>query len=126
MSKANGKAASPWGGRRTGSSRHPAVPTSDAAHRPATDGAGDDEPAVVRAVDARELLNGRLALPVPEVAKLLGISSAAVRLMIARGNLPGRKVGGGTERITFIVPTGALLSWLDGTLRTGTGVAQAG
>lgn len=71
---------------------------------------------VARRVDAGELLKGRLALPVPEVAKLLGISSAAVRLMIARGDLPGRKVGGGTERVTYIVPTGALLSWLDGTL----------
>ena len=68
-----------------------------------------------RSVDAREHLKGRLALPVPEVAELLGISSATVRLMIVRGNLPGRKVGGGTERITYIVPTGALLVWLDGT-----------
>ena len=54
------------------------------------------------------------SLPVPEVAKLLGISSAAVRLMIARGNLPGRKVGGGTERVTYIVPTDGLLTWLAG------------
>jgi len=67
-------------------------------------------------VDARERVKGRLALPVREVAKLLGISSAAVRLMIARGGFPGRKVGGGTERVTYIVPTEALLSWLDGTL----------
>src|SRR5437868_2535819 len=64
-------------------------------------------------VDARILLMSRLALPVPEVAKLLGISSAAVRLMIHRGALPGKKVGGGTERVTYIIPTGALLSWLD-------------
>jgi len=66
-------------------------------------------------VDARQLLRGRLALPVPEVAELLGVSSAAVRLMIHRGDLPGRKVGGGTERVTYIIPTGALLTWLDGT-----------
>jgi len=64
--------------------------------------------------DTCEALKGRLALPVPEVAKLLGISSAAVRLMIARGNLPGRKVGGGTERMTYIVPTQALMLWLEG------------
>ena len=56
-----------------------------------------------RSVDAREHLKKPLALPVPEVAELL------------RGNFPGRKVGGGTERITYIVPTGALLVWLDGT-----------
>jgi hypothetical protein len=64
--------------------------------------------------DAREYLKSRLALPVAKVAPLLGISSAAVRLMIARGGLPGKKVGGGEERITYIVPTGALLAWLDG------------
>jgi hypothetical protein len=34
--------------------------------------------------------------------------------MIARGDLAGRKVGGGTERVTYIVPTGALLAWLEG------------
>ncbi len=64
--------------------------------------------------DAREYLKSRLALPVAKVAPLLGISSAAVRLMIARGDLPGKKVGGGCERVTYIIPTGALLSWLDG------------
>jgi hypothetical protein len=33
-----------------------------------------------------------------------------------RGDLPGKKVGGGCERVTYIIPTGALLvSWLDGT-----------
>ena len=68
-------------------------------------------------IDAREKLKGRLALPVPEVAGLLGISTAAVRLMIARGDLPGRKIGGGTERVTYIVPTSALLAWLDGAAR---------
>jgi excisionase family DNA binding protein len=68
----------------------------------------------VRPADARGLLQGRLALPVREVAKLLGISSAAVRLMIHRGDLPGKKVGGGSERITYIIPTGPLLAWLDG------------
>lgn len=67
-----------------------------------------------RSLDARDLIKGRLALPVPEVAKLLGISSTAIRLMIARGDLPGKKVGGGIERITYIVPTGALIEWLDG------------
>jgi hypothetical protein len=67
-----------------------------------------------RAADARGFLRGRLALPVGDVAKLLGISSAAVRLMIHRGDLPGKKVGGGCERITYIIPTGALLAWLDG------------
>jgi len=61
-----------------------------------------------------QLLEKRLAFTVREVAALLGISSAAVRLMIAKGELPGRKIGGGTERVTYIVPTGALLSWLRG------------
>jgi len=64
---------------------------------------------------AAQLLEKRLALPVREVAALLGISSAAVRLMIARGALPGRKVGIGIDRVTYIVPTGALLAWLEGT-----------
>jgi hypothetical protein len=64
--------------------------------------------------DVREVLRGRLALPVPEVAKLLGISPAAVRTMIHRGTLQGRKIGGGLERVTYIVPTPGLLEWLDG------------
>jgi hypothetical protein len=68
----------------------------------------------VHPADARGFLQCRLALPVRDVAKLLGISSAAVRLMIHRGDLPGKKVGGGSERITYIIPTGALLAWLDG------------
>jgi len=72
-------------------------------------GAGEE----ARPADARGLLQGRLALPVRDVAKLLGISSAAVRLMIHRGDLPGKKVGVGSERITYIIPTGALLAWLD-------------
>lgn len=67
--------------------------------------------------DPWAVVRGRLALSVPEVAKLLGISASAVRLMIARGQLPGRKVGGGTERVTHIVPTAGLLAWLDGTSR---------
>jgi hypothetical protein len=67
--------------------------------------------------DAREYLKSRLALPVAKVAPLLGISSAAVRLMIARGDLPGRKVGGGIERVTYIVPTSALIAWLDEPVR---------
>lgn len=61
-----------------------------------------------------DLLKGRLALPVREVARLLGVSPAAVRLMIARGDLPGRKIGGGLERRTYVVPTEALLAWLRG------------
>ncbi len=56
-------------------------------------------------------------MPVTVVAQLLGISSAAVRLMIARGDLPGKKVGGGTERVTYIIPTVALIAWLDATAR---------
>lgn len=70
-----------------------------------------------RAAGACERVKDRLALPVREVAELLGISSAAVRLMIARGDLPGRKIGGGTERVTYIIPTDALLLWLEGTSR---------
>jgi len=70
--------------------------------------------AVERATpDARGFLRGRLAIPVREVAKLLGISDAAVRLMIHRGDLPGKKVGVGCERITYVIPTAALLEWLD-------------
>ena len=69
------------------------------------------------ASDAREYLRSRLAMPVSEIAQLLGISSAAVRLMIARGDLPGRKVGGGSERVTYIIPTAALIAWLDGARR---------
>jgi hypothetical protein len=73
---------------------------------------------------AAKLLEKRLALPVREVATLLGISSAAVRLMIAKGELPGRKIGIGIARMTYIVPTGALLSWLEGaSLAVAEGVA---
>jgi len=95
MSQSNGNPGTNEMGRR-GSSRPAAGPQS------------------ARGVDARELLKGRLALPVPEVAELIGVSSASVRSMIARGDLAGRKVGGGTERVTYIVPTGALLAWLEG------------
>jgi len=76
--------------------------------------------------DARESLRGRLALTVTEVAQLLGISSTAVRLMIPRGELPGRKVGGGVERMTYIVPTGPLLEWLEGKQRAKSDMAQGG
>ena len=69
--------------------------------------------AQVPQVEGCEVIRNRLALPVPEVAKLLGISSAAVRNMIARGELPGRKIGGGTDRITYIISTQALLAWLN-------------
>lgn len=82
--------------------------------RPGTPGAGftlTGEPSAP--VEICEGLRNRLALPVPEVAKLLGISSGAIRNMIARGEFPGRHVGGGTERVTYIVPTGALLRWLE-------------
>jgi len=106
LKKAIGKRAFPPEASRTHSLHHRAIRTQD------EQSGGEQE--VMRAIDARTLLKGRLALPVPEVAELLGISSAAVRLMIARGNLPGRKVGGGTERMTYIIPTGALLVWLDG------------
>jgi hypothetical protein len=103
-------------GRRTDLSDRSAVQTPEGSHRLAAARA-ETGTLAARVADAREHLKGRLALPVPEVAELLGISSAAVRLMIFRGDLPGRKVGGGTERITFIVPTGALISWLEGTPR---------
>lgn len=73
--------------------------------------------APVQKAGAAELLKDRLALPVREVAALLGISTAAVRYMIARGDLPGRKIGGGCERVTYIVPTAALLTWLEGAPR---------
>lgn len=72
----------------------------------------------IPSIGSCEAIRNRLALPVPEVAKLLGISSAAVRNMIARGDLPGRKIGGGADRITYIVPTHALLVWLEGTGRS--------
>lgn len=80
--------------------------------KPATPLPKGGEPAAGGA-DARGFLKERLALPVRDVAKLLGVSTAAVRLMIHRGDLPGKKVGGGLDRITYIVPTGALLAWLD-------------
>ncbi len=79
--------------------------------RPGTPGALTEEPPAP--VGICEGIRNRLALPVPEVAKLLGISSAAIRNMIARGELPGRKIGGGTDRLTYIVPTQALLAWLE-------------
>jgi hypothetical protein len=117
MSKANVKLASLGGGRKTMSSRPSAERIPDAADRLAADWDVSSGKKGGSALDARAHLKGRLALPVPEVAELLGISSAAVRLMIARGEFPGRKIGGGTERVTYIVPTGALLGWLDGTAR---------
>ena len=114
MKKAEAKAARVREAWRAMSSKPVARPRSDAAggKGPVLVASGDRKES--RSTDARELLKGRLALPVPEVAELLGISSAAVRLMIHRGDLPGKKVGGGCERVTYIIPTGALLSWLDG------------
>jgi hypothetical protein len=47
-----------------------------------------------------------------------------MRFMIAKGELPGRKFGIGIARVTYIVPTGALLSWLEGSsLAVAEGVA---
>src|SRR5258708_39765962 len=63
---------------------------------------------------AAMLLEKRLALPVREVAAFLGIFGAAVRLMIARGGLPGRKSGRGGPSVAAIVHPGALLSWVRG------------
>jgi hypothetical protein len=115
MSEASIKSAPSGAMRRLDTSRHSAARvTTD--RPPADENHGHQEKPTCTG-NARELLKGRLALPVPEVAKLLGISSAAVRLMIARGDLPGRKVGCGTERVTYIIPTGALLLWLDGAPR---------
>jgi hypothetical protein len=76
--------------------------------------APEERPIAPARLDAREVLRGRLALTVPEVARLLGISPAAVRGMIHGGILQGRKIGGGLERVTYIVPTPGLLDWLEG------------
>ena len=46
------------------------------------------------------LVPERIPVPVAEVAELLAISSAAVHLMIHRGDLSGKKVGIDYERIT--------------------------
>jgi excisionase family DNA binding protein len=75
---------------------------------------GKSEEASAPSVGAWDQIKDRLALTVREVAALLGISSAAVRLMIARGELPARKIGSGTERVTHIIPTEGLRSWLEG------------
>lgn len=64
--------------------------------------------------DARELLKSRLALTVAEVADCIGTSPATVRSMIASGELAGCKIGGGTERVTYVVPVPALNAWLEG------------
>jgi hypothetical protein len=64
--------------------------------------------------DLPESLRERLAFGVPEVAKLSGISVSCVRKEISLGRLQGRRVGGGEERQTWIVPLDALLRWLNG------------
>lgn len=61
-----------------------------------------------------DLLSSRLALRPGEVAKLIGCSPATVRGMIARGELPGRRVGSGEKSATFVVPVEGLKSWLAG------------
>jgi hypothetical protein len=64
--------------------------------------------------DLPEALRERLALAVPEVAKLAGVSVSCVRKEIRLGRLQARRVGGGEERQTWIVPIDALLRWLSG------------
>lgn len=61
-----------------------------------------------------EALRGRLALRVSEVARLIGCSAPCVRGMIARGELPGRKVGEGEKSVSYVVPVDGLLAWLNG------------
>jgi hypothetical protein len=62
-----------------------------------------------------EKYRDRLALTVPEVAELIGLSGFAVRGLIARGELSARKLGGGAgERNHFIIAVPSLLSWLAG------------
>lgn len=58
------------------------------------------------------LLAVRLALTVPEVAQLLGVSTQTVARMIADGRLPARNVAAGRERKSFVVPVEALKKFL--------------
>ncbi len=59
-------------------------------------------------------LSGRLALRVAEVARLIGVSPATVRGMVARGELPGRRIGAGKESASYVIPTAGLVAWLAG------------
>lgn len=59
-------------------------------------------------------ISGRLALRVSEVGRLIGVSSATVRNMIADGKLPARRVGSGRTSKSFVVPVDALKAWLSG------------
>lgn len=114
MNKSNAKLAFREVKRRTGSFGSP-IPQAHRLPEPtsaARAGRGQEES--LPSPGAWDQIKDRLALTVREVAALLGISSAAVRLMIARGELPARKIGGGTERVTHIIPTQGLRSWLEG------------
>ena len=62
--------------------------------------------------DLPEDLRGRVAVGVPEVAKLLGVSVSLVRGEIRAGRLAARQVGDGSERVKFIIPVDALIAWL--------------
>lgn len=59
-------------------------------------------------------LDNRLALRVSEVSRLIGVSSATVRGMIQRGEIPGRRVGSGKRSVSFVVPVSGLKQWLGG------------
>lgn len=63
-------------------------------------------------------LASRLALTVAETAALIGVSPATVRGMVRAGTLPGRRVGGGTEAVTYVIPVHALQAWLRGERQT--------
>jgi len=59
-------------------------------------------------------LDNRLALRVSEVSRLIGVSSATVRAMIQRGEIPGRRVGSGERSVSYVVPLDGLRRWLGG------------
>lgn len=64
--------------------------------------------------DLPEALRDRLAFSPAEVARLSGLSPTCIKKEISLKRLAARRVGGGEERATWIVPFDALLRWLSG------------
>jgi hypothetical protein len=73
----------------------------------------------VTRADLPESLRDRLAFSPAEVARLSGLSPTCIKTEIRLGRLAARRVGGGEERTTWIVPFDALLRWLSAEGQTG-------
>lgn len=61
---------------------------------------------MAKPADLAAALAGKVALSAPEAARALGLAEGTVRLLIRRGEIPAKRVGG-----RWIVPVRGLHEW---------------